>query len=185
MPGPVGVVTSILLSAGAFIRGQPKRPLSGHIDLEKKTVNVCATNPDYCKRHQKKSAAVNAQLTSYLRGEGAAPRGRRKAYLVSEIDRVREQMRLRPLTQTESVAWGQQTPASKALAAYLPGGRTGGRRRKKKRVAKRRSGKRRARRSVTRRSRVTRRKARGARLVKGSRAARAWGRKMRRLRGRR
>jgi hypothetical protein len=181
---PVAWVASAILSATAFLRKQPKRPLSGTIDLAKQTVDVCTTNPDYCARHQKKSAGVNASLTSYLRGEGPAPRGHRKAYLVSQIDRVRDQMRLRPLTQTESVAWGQQTPASKALAAYLPGGRTGGRRRKKKRVAKRKSA-RRVRRSPRRRSRVTRRKARGARLVKGSRAARAWGRKMRRLRGRR
>lgn len=187
MAGPVAIVSSILLSAGAALRSKPKRPLSGTIDLDAATVDVCTTNPDYCARHQKKATAVNAELTAYLRGTGPAPRGHRKQYLVGQIDEVRDRMRLRPLTQTESVAWGQMTPASKALGAYLPGARGGKRRRsKKKRVAKRRSGKRRARRSTSsRRSRVTRRKVSGHRLVRGSAAAKAWGRKMRRLRKRR
>lgn len=186
MPGPVAVVSSILLSASAALRSKPKRPLSGRIDLDAGTVDVCATNPDYCARHGKKSVRTNAALTAYLQGTGPAPRGRRKQYLVGQIDAVRDRMRLRPMTPIESVAWGSMTPSSKALGAFLPGGRGLTRRRKKKRVAKRRSGKRRARRSTSkRRTKVSRRKVSGRRLVRGSAAAKAWGRKMRRLRKRR
>lgn len=165
---------------------KPSRPFSGTIDLATQTVDICSAHPKFCAHHKKKSAAINESLTAYLRGEAGAPTERRRQYLVSEIDRVRDDMRLRPMTQIESVAWGQQTPASKTLGAYLGGGRrrAGPKRRrrgKKKGVRVQRVRRVRRRASARRSGRRVRSR---ARLVKGSAAAKAWGRKMRRLRRR-
>lgn len=182
-PATARLIGAVALKFGPKIRskifGKKQRPFSGTIDLGARTVDICTHHPKACARKPAKAAAINASLTAYLRGEGPAPGNRRRQYLVSQIDQVRDDMRVRPLTETESVAWGQVTPASKALAAYLPGARRGAgpkRRRAKKNRSLRRAGKRRARRAT----RSSGRK----RLVRGSAAAKAWGRKMRRLRKR-
>lgn len=68
-----------------------------------------------------------------------------------------------------------------------PGLPSGGRKRRTKRASKRSkkrsTGTRKPRRSKRSSSRSSSRKSKPARLVKGSAAAKAWGRKMRRLRG--
>jgi len=163
---------------------KPSRPFSGTIDVAAQTVDICTHNPKFCAHHKRKAAARNETLTAYLRGETGAPTRRRLQYLVSEIDRVRDAMRLRPLTQIESVAWGQQTPASKTLGAYLGGPRRPRRALKRRRKAGKKKA---ARRSSRRTAAPRRRRARAGtrrQLVKGSAAAKAWGRKMRRLRRR-
>lgn len=182
-PWNIGRAVYSVARLAGFGKHKPKRMFSGTIDAGAGTVNLCTHHPQWCRKHPKTAASANAALSAYLRGEGPAPSQRRRQYLVSEIDRVREAMRLRPLTMTESVAWGQMTPASKTLGALLPGGR-GPARRRKRRAGKKNA--RRARRSRARAParRASRRGGRRQRLVKGSAAAKAWGRKMRRLRRR-
>lgn len=158
-----------------LFKNKPKRYLSGDINVQDMTVDVCRMNPKYCRKSPWRGKLYNERLTAYLRG-GPDPGLKRDDYLLNIIDQVKEQMRLRPLTPTESVAWGQMTPASKTLGAMLNGrGRAGPRRRrrtKKKRVARRR-----AVRSVRRG-----RRGRRARLVKGSAAAKRYMASIRRKR---
>jgi hypothetical protein len=163
-----------------------KRPLSGDINLDAMTVDICGLNPKYCRKHPKHAARYNSALTGYLRGTSGDPGFKRDSYLLSVIDQVRDQMRVRPFTQVESVAWGSSTPASQLLASQLAGRRGGlrsaaKRRRKKKAVR----GVRRVRRGAKRtRARSAGRRGRGARLVKGSTAARRHMSRLRNMRRR-
>lgn len=173
MPGPVAVavVTSILKSiAGSGIfRHKKTRMFTGDIHLDTGKVDICRSQPNWCRKHRTKSALINSQLSAYLSGTGPRPKQKVLGYLVSVIDREKEKMRVRPLTPTEHNAWGQQTPAGRAIWPSSGRAPTRGKRRKKKRVV-------RVRRSAKRRS------GKRARLVKGSAAAKRYMASIRRKR---
>jgi hypothetical protein len=169
MGAEVAWLASGILSATAFLRGgRPHRPFTGDIDLASGQVTLGSEHRAFTRHHQRKTAKIEAALSAYLQGSGPAPKGKRLKYLVGEITKLRpeyQSMRARPLTSTESVAWGSSTPSTQALLAALygsRGGRRSARRRKKARASSR----------PRKRGKKTRRAAGRARLVKGSAAAR-------------
>lgn len=151
--------------------GHRERPFSGDINLDTMTVDICPTSAAYCARRPGRARLLNQAFTNYLRGTGPPLRSRSTRYLMGEINKVKEAMRLRPLTPTEGVAWGQQTPANQ-LYLSKSFGRVGGRRtarRRKKKVS-----------SMRRPRRAVKRASRGNRFTRGSAAAK---RHMAKLRG--
>lgn len=172
MPGTVAVavVTSILkqIAGSGIFRHKKTRMFTGDIHLDTGKVDICRSQPNWCRKHKTKSALINSQLSAYLSGTGPRPKQPVLGYLVSVIDREKEKMRVRPLTPTEHNAWGQQTPAGRAIWPSRGRAPTRARRRKKKPVRVRRSAKRRS--------------GKRARLVKGSAAAKRYMASIRRKR---
>jgi len=172
-PDPASVVAGI----GFRFLGSDA-PYVTDINLETGTVGGNPAERFVPGRFRRKIATRNALLTAYLRGTGPAPRGRYMQYMVRTIDQVRDQMRLRPPTPIESVAWGSSTPSMQLQRAQLFG-RLGGRRSARRRRRAKRA--RRAPRAGVRRAR----RAKLGRMVKGSPAARRHMAKLRRMRRRR
>jgi len=184
------VVTGLQVFGGILRRGgTPRDPASGTIDLVNQRVRVDPWTYRGKSPHPKHAwnafrewgrLKLQTKLTAYLRGGPlTVKRSRVNRPLIDAIDAERSAMRLRPQTPIEAVGFGSGTPALQAMQSTLFGSRRGpAARRRKRRAAPRRARKRapaRARRAP---------KKRAARLVRGSAAAKAWGRKMRRLRRR-
>jgi len=171
-------------------RGVPRDPATGTIDLVNQRVRVDPWTYRGKLPHPKHAWNVfrewgrrklQSKLTAYLQGGPlTVKRNRVNRPLIDAIEQERDAMRLRPQTPIESVGFGSGTPALMAMQSAL----FGSRRRPAARRRKRRAAPRRARRRAPARARARPAKRRAARLVRGSAAAKAWGRKMRRLRRR-
>jgi hypothetical protein len=194
---PRFVVAGLQIFGGILRRkGVPRDPVTGTIDLVNQRVVVDPWTYRGKSPHPKHMLnafrewgrrKTQAALTSYLRGgELKLPRSRVNRPILDAID-AEKLMRLRPTTPIEGVGYGSSTPAMQALRGSLFGARRrpAARRRKRRAAAPRRARRRAPARARVRRSGPSGRRRSGrTRLVKGSAAAKAWGRKMRRLRRR-
>lgn len=161
---------------GAFFGRRRTIPLSqrqigGTINLDTRTVQLEGYSKHYSPLYVE---ILERKLSRYLAGGPQRPNEPALQSILAEIDN----MRLRPFTPTESLAFANQTPASRA-ALFKASGARGGMRSARRR---RRNGAGKARRAAPRRRAA--RRASPARLVKGSAAAKRHMARLRKMRRR-